>query len=134
MLTHRHWDKIAFEPNTGCWLWLGAMDHGYGSASVGRKAMRAHRAFYVAHRGPVPEGLVLDHLCKQKSCVNPDHLEAVTQRLNVQRHYSASDFCKKGHRYPDDGSHILSNGWRRCPECKAASQKRYNDSHPERAR
>lgn len=71
-------------PMTGCWLWLGAVTQngGYGVTNSNRRFLRAHRAFWEAANGPIPDGLVLDHTCRVKSCVNPDHLRAVTPRVN----------------------------------------------------
>lgn len=69
--------------DTPCWLWAGTVkSHGYGQA--GRSA-RAHRYVYEQLVGPIPDGMVLDHLCCRKTCVNPEHLEAVSQRENVLR-------------------------------------------------
>lgn len=69
-----------------CWIWLGYKNaRGYGTATVDKKFYRIHRAMYELHKGEVPLGLELDHLCKNTSCVNPDHLEAVTHRENILR-------------------------------------------------
>jgi len=82
-----HWT----ESDTGCWVWLGPFDeHGYGVGTrrLGRNNWRnvaAHRAVYEELVGPIPDGLVLDHLCRNPPCVNPEHLEPVTQKVNVQR-------------------------------------------------
>jgi hypothetical protein len=71
---------------SGCWLWTGGKDTtGYGRKSVKGRLQPAHRVFYEAARGPIPSGLVLDHLCRVKLCVNPDHLEPVKQVTNVRR-------------------------------------------------
>jgi hypothetical protein len=67
---------------TPCWIWNGCHDHaGYGSSRRGKP----HRVSWVLTNGPVPDGLELDHLCRQRSCCNPDHLEAVTHLENVRR-------------------------------------------------
>jgi hypothetical protein len=74
------------EPNTGCWLWTGTvMPAGYGTMKVGGQQRLAHRVAYEAFIGPVPDGLVLDHLCRVRSCVNPWHLQPVTNRENILR-------------------------------------------------
>lgn len=73
------------DPDTGCWLWLGCkspLGYGYVKRS-GHRA--AHRLYYTEHVGPIPDGLVLDHLCRNPSCVNPDHLEPVTNAENGRR-------------------------------------------------
>lgn len=74
------------ETEEGCWLWRGALtERGYGLLRDGRRRVRAHRAFYQELVGPVPDGLVLDHLCRNPSCVNPGHVEPVTQAENIRR-------------------------------------------------
>lgn len=77
------------DPTTGCWLWQRSLKpNGYGLAYVNRRPMQAHRVIYERHRGPIPAGMVLDHIasvCRHKHCVNPWHLEAVPQAVNVQR-------------------------------------------------
>jgi hypothetical protein len=77
------WDV---DPNTGCWLWSGALNEfGYGITGSKRWGYLAHRASYARFVGPIPEGLELDHLCRVRRCINPDHLEPVTHRENVWR-------------------------------------------------
>jgi DNA-binding MarR family transcriptional regulator len=73
------------EPNSGCLLWMGAIAHGYGQVRHGAARLMAHRASYELERGPIPDGLVLDHLCRNKACINPRHLEPVTNGENVLR-------------------------------------------------
>jgi hypothetical protein len=70
----------------GCWIWQGSIGrHGYGQIKWKNKSTVAHRVIYEIYKGIIPEGLILDHLCSVKSCVNPDHLEAVTFSQNSQR-------------------------------------------------
>jgi len=71
---------------SACWIWQGTLNaDGYGEFSVSSKRKLAHRVIYERHRGAIPEGLDIDHLCKVHSCVNPDHLEAVTNKENIRR-------------------------------------------------
>ena len=76
--------KVARDAN-GCWLWTGALLDGYGIVKVGGGVRRAHRVVFEFERGPIPDGLELDHLCRVRRCVNPDHLEPVTKAENIRR-------------------------------------------------
>jgi hypothetical protein len=78
--------KYIPEPNSGCWLWFGCVNSkGYGQMKTPTRAVLAHRFAYEQFRGPLMVGFVLDHLCRQRCCVNPDHLEQVTQAVNLAR-------------------------------------------------
>ena len=84
----RFMDKVSPEPNSGCWLWTGYTLKGYGRFGAGGRSagvVYAHRFSYEMHKGIIPVGLEIDHTCNVKSCVNPDHLEAVTHQENIQR-------------------------------------------------
>lgn len=71
------------EPNTGCWLWMGSLNHaGYGWFWDGKRNRRAHRYSWELVHGDIPTGLYLDHACRVRSCVNPDHLRLVTPKQN----------------------------------------------------
>lgn len=73
------------EPNSGCWLWIGATKaNGYGNCSDGERSRNAHRLSYELHVGEIPAGMVIRHRCDTPSCVNPDHLVPGTQRENIQ--------------------------------------------------
>jgi hypothetical protein len=94
---------------TDCWTWIRSKDsHGYGAIRRDGKAYRAHRYFYEMHRGAIPEGMQLDHLCRNPDCVNPDHLEPVTNRENVLRGRTT----KVTQQIADKIRHLRSLGFR----------------------
>lgn len=97
--------------DSDCLQWVGSVNgYGYGTfhAGGGRHSVVAHRWSYEYHRGPIPHGLVLDHLCRNTSCVNPAHLEAVTQSENLLRAVgigqtnTTKTHCPQGHPYSGD--------------------------------
>lgn len=104
------WARIAKDPVTGCWNWTGKIAHnGYG---VGRNDVRSHRFAYEMLVGPIPEGLCIDHLCRNKACCNPEHLEVVTLGENVLRGNSIparnarKTHCKHGHEFTPENTYI----------------------------
>jgi hypothetical protein len=110
---------------TRCWVWDKAKDRdGYGVTQIKRKNLRVHRAAYEAIVGPVPSGLVLDHLCRNRACYNPDHLEPVTNRENLMRgdtaaaKRAAQTHCKRGHEFTSANTYTTSQGNRSCRECR----------------
>lgn len=111
------------EPNSGCWLWIGALrPTGYGVFNEGGKRYPAHRWGYESLVGQIPKGLQIDHLCRVRSCVNPDHLEPVTQRENILRGNGIAAInarkthCKRGHPLTA-GNVYLSAKRRQCRQC-----------------
>lgn len=110
----------------GCWDWIGSKgSHGYGQAwDFDKKTVvLSHRYVYEIEVGPIPEGLTLDHLCRNKSCCNPAHLEPVTMRVNSLRGIgrsainAAKTHCPKGHQLADDNLTTRSFTGRRGREC-----------------
>lgn len=71
--------------DSGCWLWLGGIKAGYGEICINGKSLRAHRVFYEAYYHKIPDGMCIDHLCVEKHCVNPEHLEIVSREENSRR-------------------------------------------------
>lgn len=129
-----------FEPtDTGeCWLWKGSFNsHGYGR--FGHPAKMAHRLVYEMYRGPIPEGLHLDHLCRTKACVNPAHLEPVTPAVNIQRglnSYALRYLCRNGlHNISlPDSWYINTYGVKTCLACKRENDRRAEAKRPPRKR
>lgn len=112
----------------GCWAWTGHINEaGYGDYIWfdGRRWL-AHRLSYVTYVGDIPEGLEIDHRCRNRRCVNPDHLEAVTSRENVLRAWAfySRDLCKRGHLYTEGNLYINGKGQRRCRACVRAYNAR----------
>lgn len=123
----RFWPKVDKTPT--CWLWIGAIGSGgYGNfyiSNVGRKIRTtlAHHWAYEQLIGPVPEGLDLDHLCRNRACVNPAHLEPVTRSTNLRRGVGTAGRteCPQGHPYDEANTyHDPLTGWRQCRQCRAA--------------
>ena len=77
--------RYRVDEESGCWLWEGSTRGGYGRLRVNGEMMEAHRASYEAHIGKIPEGLVIDHLCRNRACINPSHLEPTTSKENISR-------------------------------------------------
>ena len=78
--------KLGRSQDTNCWVWYGELNrNGYGRVWVQGKRLMAHRVVYESTRGPIPDGMVLDHLCRNRRCCNPDHLEPVTVKENTLR-------------------------------------------------
>ena len=98
-LTQRQLDNLKVDANGVCWEWGGYVStHGYGMVNVGGTPTTAHRAMWETLVGPISYGNDLDHLCKNKLCVNPDHLEPVDRRTNSKRaRGSTTNRCKNGH-------------------------------------
>jgi hypothetical protein len=127
----RYWSKV--EPFTAldaCWLWTGKMDgkRQYGVFGYKRENRRyfwpAHRLAYELLIGPIPEGLVIDHLCRNGRCVNPDHLEPVTNQVNLRRGRTGQHWrrtndaeCSNGHDLTGENARVDKRGYVLCRQC-----------------
>lgn len=115
--------KIDIDSND-CWLWTGGRNRdGYARTSVqvgpGKsRNKRAHRVLYEVVNGPVPDGMVLDHVCRVRHCVNPGHLEVVTPTENTRRGDHVQGPCKRGHEFTPENTYVAPSGSRHCRACK----------------
>lgn len=126
-ITRRFYKNITFKQ---CWEWRGSKgSSGYGRFQVNNRQWLAHRFSYTLFVGDIPEGLVIDHLCRNKICVNPEHLEIVEHRENTRRgdagkatgrKQSAKTHCPKGHPY--SGRNLLQSS--KCRQCRTCQNER----------
>ena len=101
-LTERFCSGFIINVETLCWEWIGSLSNGYGRLKNNYKSLQAHRVSYELTKGTIQRGLEIDHLCRNRKCVNPDHLEVVTTKINQERSVRATKaLCSKGH--PLDG-------------------------------
>lgn len=111
----------------GCWLWLGGKNsYGYGQYHKDGKRLIAHRYSYERFNGPIPKDLQIDHLCRVRHCVNPEHLQAVSQKENLLRGYglyainARKTHCIHGHEFTPENTRISYGTHRNCRECDRA--------------
>ncbi len=138
-LPERFWGRTMPCPMSGCWIWTGwSNGQDYGKIRCDDGKIRAsHRVAYEASRGPIPEGLEIDHLCRNTRCCNPQHLEAVTHRENIIRgdaprvlgqmskaRGAAQTHCKNGHELAGDNL-VGDTPWRKCKTCTLARNRRW---------
>jgi len=128
----RFWDNVIVKPNE-CWEWWGGVnDDGYGNFSSESGHIAAHRFAYITNKGQIPQGMILDHLCRNPSCVNPDHLEPVTTKENLMRSPKApaainarKTHCPLGHEFDYKNTGLRPNGNRRCRACECIRTRDY---------
>lgn len=141
----RFWSKVRKTTSTGCWEWICALRHGYGAFFYGRdesgkKIVRpAHRVSYELLVGPIPEGLEIDHLCRNTKCVNPAHLEPVTPKVNTLRgesppaKHARKTHCKRGHAFTPENTRYQDkeSEWGRI--CRACNRERLRNRKAKQA-
>lgn len=130
-----------FTVGDGCWQWTaGVGKAGYGIFWLEGKSVLAHRVVYQIFEGPIPDGLQLDHLCRNRLCVRPDHLEPVSARTNTLRSEANSAVnarkseCHRGHPLLGANLYVNPRGERQCRECQRAAGRRYEQRRMANAR
>lgn len=121
----RFWAKVDKGVPSECWEWTAAMTRaGYGAWWTGERNIMAHRASFLIAHGDIPAGMVLDHLCRNRKCVNPAHLEPVSHKENILRGEGATarnskkSHCPQGHSYDGPVAYVDDDGRRRCGVCR----------------
>lgn len=130
----RFWAKVAISSEADCWLWTGGKTQdGYGLFKFIRDQSNwlAHRVAYTLRRGEIPDGLTLDHICRNRACVNPAHLDPVSLRENMLRgeglaaQNARKTHCLRGHAFtPENTYRAPSRPWRICRACRGWSARR----------
>ena len=139
----RFWQYVDKGGAEDCWNWIGLTLHGYGRFSIGsradnsRRQIQAHRYSYELLVGPIPTEYQLDHLCGNRRCVNPNHLEPVSPKTNILRgsgitaQNARKTHCPHGHEYTPENTIVTKAGSRKCKVCRDARYKRWKGEYDE---
>lgn len=119
----RFWAKVDKRGPDECWNWTGSRAGNYGTFRFDGTSRGPYRFSYSRFVGPIPDGLVIDHLCRNGMCVNPAHLEPVTASENERRKWGNK--CKQGHEMTEENAYVRSDGRRHCKICQRERERRY---------
>lgn len=118
--------RYVLKADGGCWEWIGSLQkNGYSTLHVEGKTLRGHRVSYELFIGKIPDGLHIDHLCRNRKCVNPEHLEAVTSVENTRR--AMRTRCVNGHEFTEDNIYWWTDGKRYCKTCRRNRNREYQE-------
>lgn len=130
----RFWNKVA-RMASGCWEWQGGISNGYGSFFLDGKKVKAHRYAYESMGNVIPARLEIDHLCRNRGCVNPAHMEPVTRAENIRRglfpeigrqYQLSKTHCPQGHLYDEENTYLrIDKVGRECRTCRKAAKRRF---------
>jgi hypothetical protein len=138
----RFWRNVQRAGANDCWLWMGVRNNdGYGifhpnRLGANQTTIAAHRFAYQLTNSKIPDGKELDHLCRNRRCVNPSHLEPVTHRQNLlrgERWNHPKTHCKHGHEFTRQNTYLYRN-WRQCRICMTEATRRYRENKQKETR
>ena len=133
-ILERFWEKIKVNNQNGCWEWQGSTSQGYGNITINKKRYQTHRLAYETNKGLIPKGMELDHLCRNRICCNPEHLEVVSKEENIRRGLwhktinwqTLKMFCLRGHPLFGDNLYIDEKHKKRhCKTCRNLNYQKY---------
>ncbi len=128
--------KVKIDTKTGCWLWVGSICKRNGYGDFG--GIKAYVYSYLLHKGTLPAKNEPDHLCRIRACVNPEHLEAVTRRINLLRgdtiaaRKAAQTHCEHGHEFTEENVYRTKDGTRNCRKCRSLASIKWARENRER--